>query len=87
MEQQTVKKQTLTDVGVRALQPPLTGQFIIWDSGSPVGIRVSKGGSKTFVVMVGSGKRRVIGRFGVISIANARILRQSRRLRRLAPKI
>jgi integrase len=35
-------------------------------------VRVSQGGSKTFILIVGSGKRRTIGRFGIISLSKAR---------------
>ena len=66
-------KQRLTDVSVRALKPPAAGQLTVWDAHSPVGVRVSQGGSKTFVVMVGSGQRRTIGRVGIVTLADARI--------------
>jgi integrase len=66
-------KQRLTDISVRALNPPATGQLTVWDKQSPVGVRVSQGGSKTFIVLVGSGQRRTIGRVGIISLADARI--------------
>jgi integrase len=62
----------LTDVSVRALKPPPKGQLTIWDKASPLGARVSQGGSKTFILIVGSGKRRTIGRFGIISLSKAR---------------
>jgi len=48
-----VPKQTLTDLSVRALKAPARGQVTIWDKISPIGIRISQGGSKTFIVMVG----------------------------------
>src|SRR5471032_2684791 len=66
-------KQRLTDVSVRALKIPTTGQLTVWDKSSPVGVRLSQGGSKTFIVIIGSGQRRVIGRVGIISLADARI--------------
>jgi integrase len=65
-------KTNLTDVSVRALKPPPKGQLTIWDRTSPLGVRVSQGGSKTFILIVGSGKRRTIGRFGIISLSKAR---------------
>jgi len=65
-------KTNLTDVSLRALKPPPKGQLTIWDKTSPVGVRVSQGGSKTFILILGSGKRRTIGRFGVISLSKAR---------------
>jgi len=51
----------LTDSGVRALKVPATGQTTVWDSKSPVGVRLAKGGTKSFVVMIGSGRRHTIG--------------------------
>lgn len=65
-------KTTLTDVTVNALKPPPKGQLTVWDKKSPLGVRVSQGGSKTFIFMVGSGQRRTIGRVGIIPLAKAR---------------
>jgi integrase len=67
-----MSKATLTDISVRALKPPAQGQTTVWDAASPLGVRVSQGGSKTFIVLIGSGKRKVIGRFPVIGLAAAR---------------
>lgn len=66
------QKLTLTDAGIRSLTTPTTGQKTVWDKGSPLGVRVSQGGSKTFVVMLGSGNRHTIGRVGVVKLADAR---------------
>lgn len=66
-------KATLTDLSVRALKAPARGQYTVWDKGSPIGVRVSVGGSKTFIIMVGSGQRKVIGRAGIVTLADARI--------------
>ena len=71
-------KVALTDLSVRALKAPARGQYTVWDKISPIGIRVSQGGSKTFIVMIGSGQRKVIGRAGIISLADAR--REAKRL-------
>jgi len=65
-------RMTLTDISVRALKPPAQGQTTVWDTATPLGVRVSQGGSKTFIVMTGSGKRETIGRVGVITLAQAR---------------
>lgn len=65
-------KAVLTDISVRALKAPARGQSTVWDANSPVGVRVSAGGAKTFIVLVGSGKRRTIGKFGIITLAEAR---------------
>jgi hypothetical protein len=65
-------KVSLTDIGVRALKAPDTGQTTVWDANSPLGVRISQGGSKSYVVMLGSGKRHTIGRAGVLKLAEAR---------------
>jgi integrase len=67
-----VTRQTLTDLSLRSLKAPAKGQFTVWDKDSPLGVRVSQGGSKTFIVMTSSGSRKTIGRFGVLSLAQAR---------------
>jgi hypothetical protein len=47
-----VAKIALTDVSVRALQPPEKGQKTYWDSSlSGFGIRISQGGAKTWIVL------------------------------------
>ncbi|WP_316164978.1 MULTISPECIES: site-specific integrase [unclassified Bradyrhizobium] len=71
-------KVSLTDAGVRALKVPSTGQITVWDTQSPLGVRVSQGGTKTFVVMIGSGKRHTIGKVGVVKLVEAR--EEARRL-------
>lgn len=65
-------KIALTDLSVRAMRAPAHGQQTVWDKNSPVGIRLSSGGAKNYIVLVGSGKRRTIGKVGVISLAEAR---------------
>lgn len=65
-------KVALTDLSVRAMKAPARGQKTVWDKNSPVGVRASLGGSKSYVVMVGSGRRKVIGRVGILSLAEAR---------------
>ncbi len=62
----------LTDVSVRALKAPARGQTTVWDKNSPVGVRVSSGGTKQYIVLTGSGKRRTIGKVGIITLAEAR---------------
>ncbi|KAB2943075.1 MAG: site-specific integrase [Hyphomicrobium sp.] len=69
----------LTDVSIRALPLPPTGQVTYDDENSPLKLRISHGGAKTFIVMLGSGKRHTIGRFGEVSLADAR--EAARRLR------
>ncbi|MBS4082908.1 MAG: site-specific integrase [Rhizobiales bacterium] len=62
----------LTDVSLRALKVPSSGQYTVWDKASPIGIRVSAGGAKTYIVLIGSGRRRTLGKVGIISLAEAR---------------
>jgi hypothetical protein len=45
----------------------------VWDEDSPLGVRVTANGNKTFIVMVGSGKRHTIGSCGVVKLSEARV--------------
>jgi integrase len=60
----------LNDVSIRALKAPASGQVTYWDRG--LGVRVSQGGSKTFVVLAGPGRRRALGRYPHLTLAEAR---------------
>ncbi|MCW5688469.1 MAG: site-specific integrase [Pseudolabrys sp.] len=64
----------LTDLALRALSPPGSGQQTHWDESLPgFGVRVSQGGTKTFIVMHGADRRRIsIGRYPVVSLTDAR---------------
>ncbi|MBK8458712.1 MAG: integrase arm-type DNA-binding domain-containing protein [Phyllobacteriaceae bacterium] len=66
---------SLTDLSVGKLKPPTSGQITYYDDALPgFGVRVSQGGSKSFVVMYGKGrKRKTIGRYPAISLKDARI--------------
>jgi integrase len=70
----------LTDISIRALKAPPKGQVTHADDTLPgFGIRVSQGGTKTFVVVHGPTRQRTtVGRFPVISVADARA--EARRL-------
>jgi hypothetical protein len=65
---------SLTDVGVRALEHPTKGQVTYWDASlKSFGLRISQGGSRSWVVLVGPERRRLtIGRYPLISLAEAR---------------
>lgn len=64
-------KALLTDVSVRAF-PVLDKQTDYWDTKLPAfGVRVSPGGTKTFILNQDKA-RRTIGRYGVISLSEAR---------------
>lgn len=64
----------LTDVTIRNLAAPDKGQVSHWDVALPgFGVRVSQGGTKTFVVIHGpTRKRHSIGRYGALSLKQAR---------------
>lgn len=65
-------KIAFTDLSVRAIKSPARGQTTVWDKNSPIGVRASDGGTKSYVVMIGSGQRRTLGKVGVLSLAQAR---------------
>jgi integrase len=69
-----VPKIDLTDLSLRKLQPPLVGQTTYWDTTVPgFGVRLSQGGSKSFILMHGKCRERTtIGRVGIISLKDAR---------------
>ena len=65
-------KTALSDAGLRSLTPPSKGQQSYWDKTLPsFGVRVSQGGSKTFVLNR-SNSLITIGRFPVLSLSQAR---------------
>jgi integrase len=66
----------LTDFSIRSLAPPAKGQKDYFDKGlAGFGLRVSQGGTRSFFVFLGkasSRERHSIGRYGIISLAEAR---------------
>ncbi len=69
----------LTDPLIRAIAPPQAGTITHWDGALKCfGLRVSQGGSKTFIVLIGSGRRQSIGRYPTVSLSEART--QAKRL-------
>jgi len=64
--------QKLTDLTISAIIPPTRGQAVYKDALSPLQVRVSPGGAKTFFTVVGKGKRHTIGRVGEVSLKAAR---------------
>lgn len=65
---------SLTDAGIRSLEHPKRGQVTYWDKGlKSFGLRLSQGGSRSFIVMLGTDRRRVtIGRYPTVSLGEAR---------------
>src|SRR5580704_2472568 len=63
-------RTTLTENAVRAAQPGST----LWDGSlKHFGLRVAPGGTKSFLVLLGSGRRQAIGRYPEITLARARV--------------
>jgi integrase len=84
-----VSQVRLTDFTVKNLPHPERGQVTVWDDGSPLGVRTSQGGTKTFVVILGSGRRHTIGTYGIVTLSQARAaairLRAQKTLGRIFP--
>jgi len=65
----------LTELTLKAAKPPERGAITLWDGAlKHFGVRISQGGAKSFIVLVGSGRRQAIGRYPTISLADARIV-------------
>jgi integrase len=66
--------ERLTDLRIRSLKAPERGQVTYLDAElTGFGVRVSQGGTKTFVLTYGADRRRVtLGRYPVLSLADAR---------------
>jgi integrase len=68
-----MSKKTLTEIALRAAPPPASGRLTLWDSTvQHFGVRITPAGVKTFIVLLGSGRRLAIGRYPVLSLAQAR---------------
>lgn len=65
---------SLSDRTLKALPVPSSGQVTYWDSGlTGFGVRVSQGGTKSFIVVYGPNRtRKTIGRYPTISLKQAR---------------
>ena len=64
----------LTDLLIKKLKAPESGQKTFYDDGLPgFGVRVSQGGTKSFVVMYGKGRQlKTLGRYPDLPLAEAR---------------
>ena len=63
----------LTDISVRALKPTDRQRTYFDDNTGGFGIRVSPGGTKTFVLMHGQRRQLTkLGRLGIVTLAEAR---------------
>ncbi|WP_281855904.1 tyrosine-type recombinase/integrase [Litoreibacter halocynthiae] len=67
---------SLTDLQIKRLKAPDKGQKTYYDSAlAGFGVRVSQGGTKTFVVLYGKERRRKsLGRYPDLSLSEARLL-------------
>src|SRR5208282_5154755 len=79
------------DISLRTANAPDAGTITLWDGSlKHFGVRISQGGAKSFIVLLGSGRRQVIGRFPTISLSQARtkakMLLAERTLGRHQPK-
>jgi integrase len=54
---------------VKTAASPDKGRITLWDDDSPLGLRITSTGTKTFVVMLGSGRRHTIGRYGDVTLS------------------
>jgi hypothetical protein len=62
-------RSTLTEIAVLAAE----AGSIVWDGSlKHFGLRVAPGGTKSFIVLLGSGRRKAIGRYPTIKLADAR---------------
>lgn len=69
-----VRQMRLTDLAIRALQPPKKGAQIFCDDLLPgFGVRVSEGGTKSFVLTHGPRRQReTLGKVGILGLSEAR---------------
>ena len=66
--------QNFTELGIKALPPAEGRAAYYWDETTKgLGLAVSPKGVKTFVVLVGSGRREKLGRWPNLKLADARI--------------
>lgn len=74
MRETMVRQMRLTDISIRTLKAPPQGAVVFSDDLlSGFGVRVSEGGTKSFVLTHGPRRtRETIGRVGVVSLADAR---------------
>lgn len=79
-KRRTMAKETLTDLKIKKLKPPSTGQHEIWDNKlSGFGIRITSKGTISFVVLYrfeGKSRRFTLGRYPILSLSAARSLAQ-----------
>ena len=64
---------TLTELAIKNTELPASGTLTLWDGAlKNFGCRVSPKGTKSFIVLLGKGRRHTIGRYPILSLAEAR---------------
>ena len=62
-----------TDIALKWYPAPKKATVTYWDTTTRgLGLRVSSGGARTFIVLIDSGRRQKIGRYPSVSLADAR---------------
>jgi integrase len=65
--------ERLTDFAVKNAPLPERGTVTLWDESlKGFGCRISQGGTRTFIVLIDSGRRQALGRWPLLSLAAAR---------------
>jgi integrase len=65
--------ERLTELAIRTTELPVSGTRTLWDGSlKNFGCRVSAKGTKSFIVLLASGRRHTIGRYPILSLADAR---------------
>ena len=63
----------LSDLSIKSAKMPPKSAITLWDAVQPkLGLRITPAGAKSFVYMVGSGRRKVLGRYPELSLKDAR---------------
>lgn len=64
---------TLTELAIRTAKPPASGTTTLWDGSLPnFGVRIAPTGRKTFIVLLGQGRRKALGTHPILSLQEAR---------------
>ena len=63
----------LTDLAIKSAKPPASGYVTLWDGTlKGFGCMIGHGGTRSFCVLVASGRRKVIGKYPLMALAQAR---------------
>lgn len=63
----------LTELSVKNTKPPETGRITLWDDKlQGFGCRITAKGTRTWIVLIASGRRQSLGRFPLVSLSEAR---------------